>query len=184
MNLFEQRREAILLQLQLSILVATVGLYDQAWYPRVAVGALAWMYAGTLSVVALLLFCSKENLMTSKNKNVDPALAELLGRGNEAMGEPSNELRADWAEYGILAFARACRLEQDGELQEEMEIVISDFVCDLMHYCRLNNVNFDAALARGTGHFEEEKDEEEVVYSEDAEEEECEVAEEEDECDE
>jgi hypothetical protein len=72
---------------------------------------------------------------------------------------PTNAARADFALVGLKAFAEhvySAKMEA-----EDMEIIVSDFLCDLMHFCDQYNFDFDAALDMGRGHHEEERNDHE-----------------------
>lgn len=80
----------------------------------------------------------------------------------------TNEERADWALIAIEAFARATgQLKAKGQWNDDKAAVISDLLCDLMHYCTGGVESGDALedfeklLERARGNYEEELDEEE-----------------------
>lgn len=66
-----------------------------------------------------------------------------------------NKERAGWAQTALEAFCRDTgqTIETDGS-----EEVISDFLCDLMHYCDEHKLTFEALLTRGRTHYAEETD--------------------------
>ncbi len=64
-----------------------------------------------------------------------------------------NGARARWAEYAIDAFGRATDMDTDGEDRETM---MGDLLCDLLHWCDHNFVNFDERLAAATSHYRKE----------------------------
>lgn len=61
--------------------------------------------------------------------------------------EPSNRQRAEWGEIGLEAFRSEIMPDEDDDT------TMCDFLCDLMHWCKRNRVDFDHALARGRDHF-------------------------------
>lgn len=68
------------------------------------------------------------------------------------IGEPTNKDRAEWGKQALDAFAVATG--------SEPETIVCDLLADLMHYCRLNNIDFEAELHLGERHFDEEVEEE------------------------
>ncbi len=64
-------------------------------------------------------------------------------------GEPFNTDRASWAGAALVTFA-----SHTGQLDElktgEPHSVVQDFLCDLMHFCRINQVDFQLALNSAT----------------------------------
>lgn len=72
------------------------------------------------------------------------------------MVEPTNETRAQWAYTALEAFARETNQLQNGDLAEDPGSVVSDLLCDLMHYCRQNNLDIEDLLRNGRGNFAEE----------------------------
>ncbi len=66
-------------------------------------------------------------------------------------GEPSNEKRAEWAEVAIAAFAAEVRMHG-----EESETIITDLLCDLMHFCNLNGIDFQGCVEMAEGNYREE----------------------------
>ena len=63
----------------------------------------------------------------------------------------SNQQRAKWAKATVDAFRE---ISDAGE--EEEDLVISDMLSDLMHYCHRKEIDFGVCVDRATGHFEEE----------------------------
>lgn len=63
----------------------------------------------------------------------------------------SNQERARWAKATVDAFRK---ISDAGE--EEEDLVISDLLSDLMHYCHRKEIDFGVCVNRATGHFEEE----------------------------
>lgn len=54
-----------------------------------------------------------------------------------------NNERADWAEAALDAFALVTRMDTAGE---DYETILGDLLCDLMHWCDRNGVDFDVML--------------------------------------
>jgi hypothetical protein len=72
---------------------------------------------------------------------------------NNELPHPTNVDRANWAYNALATFG----VETFGRLAEEdAHTVISDFLCDLRHLCRMNGLDFDSLLARADGHYVEE----------------------------
>lgn len=63
----------------------------------------------------------------------------------------TNHERAKWAQKALDAFAEACRM-----VGEDTEIVISDLLCDMMHLCNFEQINWNACIDRASGHYKEE----------------------------
>ena len=63
----------------------------------------------------------------------------------------TNTDRANWAGQAIQTFVQSTQTER-----EDPQTVISDMLCDAMHWCDRNNVDFDKALvdARANHSFE------------------------------
>jgi hypothetical protein len=59
-----------------------------------------------------------------------------------------NDDRSDWAGSALARF-----IEVTGTDEED---AVSDLLADLLHWCDRNNYDFEAALIRGRGHYEEE----------------------------
>ena len=72
---------------------------------------------------------------------------------NNQLPSPTNETRALWALQGVTTFGETTFGRLD---EEDAETVISDFLCDLHHLCRMNGIDFDSLLTRANGHFVEE----------------------------
>ena len=62
---------------------------------------------------------------------------------------PDNDDRADWAQKALAAFAA----ETNQSIDHETEEIVTDFLCDLMHFCIRKEINFDNCLENGTEHF-------------------------------
>lgn len=63
-------------------------------------------------------------------------------------GTVDNTQRAAWARVAIDGFIRATRTDEDD--------VISDLLCNLMHYCAESGADFLAELNRAALHFQAE----------------------------
>lgn len=73
---------------------------------------------------------------------------------NNQVPNPTNVNRAAWTLNALDVFAH----ETFGQLEhEDAETVLSDFLCDFMHLCRVNGLDFDELVDRGRGHFDREK---------------------------
>jgi hypothetical protein len=59
-----------------------------------------------------------------------------------------NDERAEFAGAALAAFMEATRCDE--------EDAVGDLVANLRHWCDRNNYDWDLALARGLGHYEEE----------------------------
>jgi hypothetical protein len=60
--------------------------------------------------------------------------------------------RANWADKAVLAFREQTCCDPEDSL--------GDLLCDLMHWARVRNFDFGAALDRARNHYEEEREEE------------------------
>ena len=88
-------------------------------------------------------------------------LCELLTR----VEEPTNNQRADWAMHGLLAFAEITGLRNERN-QEDLDIIVGDFLADLMHLCDSEEIDIESMMQRADSHYREE-----VEMEEDAEDE-------------
>lgn len=61
---------------------------------------------------------------------------------------PDNTQRADWAGFAIAAFQSVTRTDD--------EDAVSDLLCNLMHYCDRNGLDFQAELSRAASNYEAE----------------------------
>jgi hypothetical protein len=68
---------------------------------------------------------------------------------------PSNRERADWASIALDAFADECNMND-----EDRETQLSDLLCDLMHFCDVEEINWTACVERAYDHWREEVREE------------------------
>jgi hypothetical protein len=67
----------------------------------------------------------------------------------------TNAKRAAWANAAVYLFEQLTGCDREDAL--------GDLLGDLMHWARQNNFDFDLALSRAKGHFEEECAEEEAI---------------------
>jgi hypothetical protein len=72
----------------------------------------------------------------------------------------SNADRAEWADVAIAAFAQETWQDKSGDLEHDKQCVVSDLLCNLMHLCRRDGIDFAKCLANGNSNFEEEVEEE------------------------
>ena len=63
----------------------------------------------------------------------------------------SNRDRANWAEEAIDHFAGIV-----GQRDEDLATNTGDLLCDIMHLCDFENLDFSALLDRARGHYDEE----------------------------
>lgn len=85
----------------------------------------------------------------------------VVASGEEAELEPAtcpphievnNGHRAAWAAKALALFSA-----HTGVQDEDAELRISDLLCDLRHLADQEGVDWDQALARGDGHYQEER---------------------------
>ncbi len=99
--------------------------------------------------------------MPRHRKNALPELrvanhkATPIDEGKED-GGPSNLTRAEWAREALSLFARSTRMLSDTN-EEDLETIVSDFLADLMHLCRLNGLDFEQRLDNARIHHEAER---------------------------
>lgn len=72
-------------------------------------------------------------------------------------GFPTNADRAQWAAQGVRGYAVGKEGRDD---YDEAELILSDFLTDLMHYADREGINFSACLKRARSHHREEIHEE------------------------
>lgn len=70
----------------------------------------------------------------------------------------TNDQRAAWAGAGLLAYATG--KEGGAELYDEADLVLSDFLTDLMHFAQRRGIDFHTCMDRATTHYHEERAEE------------------------
>jgi hypothetical protein len=75
---------------------------------------------------------------------------------NNVLPEPHNVGRAAKVVNSLAIYAEI-NFSKNFE-DEEAETVISDFVCDLQHVCRMSGVSFAEVIRRAESHFEAESD--------------------------
>lgn len=71
---------------------------------------------------------------------------------------PTNQQRADWAEYAVNEFGKKVSL--NGEPYDPVEDMMGDLLCNMMHWCRINGHDFEQMLRVARGNFEAEVEEE------------------------
>jgi len=71
---------------------------------------------------------------------------------------PDNQDRADWAEgaldtFTLITFRRHAKeaIKDEGDT-----VVIGDLLCNLMHFCQQNDIEFVDCLTAGQRHFDYE----------------------------
>jgi hypothetical protein len=70
-----------------------------------------------------------------------------------AHSEISNRDRVEWAAIGVNAYAAEVFMGQEFE-----EVVIQDFLTDLMHFCESNGFDFADICAKAEGNYRVEKE--------------------------
>ena len=73
------------------------------------------------------------------------------------MIDPTNEMRAEWAERAVDVFITIVATDR--------EDAVADLLCDLMHLCQRQPErygSFEAALARGRANYQAEVEEEQA----------------------
>lgn len=63
----------------------------------------------------------------------------------------TNKDRAGWAQVAADAFASETRMDK---ANEDMETVLTDLLCDIMHLCNQKGIDFKQVLDSGQAHFE------------------------------
>ena len=66
---------------------------------------------------------------------------------------PKNKERADRAEAALLAYAALTNQLDSGDWEHEKELVVSDLLSDLQHFCKQHDICFANAIDRGTSHY-------------------------------
>jgi len=76
---------------------------------------------------------------------------------------PTNEDRAAWAELALDEFCLAVfgRDFADTAKTEGADVPVGDLLCNMMHLCQRQGVDFQAMITRAEMHFEAEVEEEE-----------------------
>lgn len=67
--------------------------------------------------------------------------------------EPTNQIRAEWAQAALDTFAAITRMDTAGE---ETETILGDLLANFMHLCHQQNLDFVCLLGAGRTHFEAE----------------------------
>lgn len=75
---------------------------------------------------------------------------------HDARGTASNLARAEWAREALERFARRSGL-LSSRTQEDFETIVSDFLADLLHLCRMNDVDFDECADRARANHDAER---------------------------
>lgn len=63
----------------------------------------------------------------------------------------TNQKRAGWASASLSTYATLT-----GSNEADKEGLVTDLLGDLMHFCKVNGMNFDAMVSSAHGHFEHE----------------------------
>lgn len=77
------------------------------------------------------------------------------------MIEVTNDLRAEWADEAVYAFAAVTHAADE----EELDTLVGDLLCDLMHLCDRDGLDFAALLERAQTHYAAEVADEEGLES-------------------
>lgn len=81
------------------------------------------------------------------------------------MNDVTNSERADWARSALGKFSEVTGLVRSGDA-ENLELVIKDFLCDLMHLCEQTDIDLESLVADAEAVYREEVDNE--LYREDS----------------
>lgn len=70
-----------------------------------------------------------------------------------------NRKRARWAQGAVNAFSVATRFGRTFNKlhRDDKADLVSDLLCDLMHFCKQNKIDFDKALKQGLQNFNIER---------------------------
>lgn len=68
---------------------------------------------------------------------------------------PTNRERADWASIALDAFVAEMNMQD-----EDKETQLSDLLCNLMHFCDVEQIDWYRCVARAQDHYREEQAEE------------------------
>jgi len=72
-------------------------------------------------------------------------------------GEMTNRRRAGFAAAGVRAFAEEVHMiGTDGQLVEDVDTIVGDFLADLRHFCAGHGIDFDRVNEAGVLHYEYE----------------------------
>lgn len=69
--------------------------------------------------------------------------------------EPTNDQRADWAAKALDVFAKDTGMRSSTNW-EDADLIVSDFLADLMHMCDRDDIDFSTAIARAESHYRDE----------------------------
>lgn len=72
------------------------------------------------------------------------------------MAEPTNEDRAEWAYSALERFAKETGQDKNGDLKHDRAAVIGDLLCNLLHLCSRDGIDFHACLQSGMENWAEE----------------------------
>ncbi len=75
------------------------------------------------------------------------------------MDDVTNADRANWAYHSMMHFAEQTGLVASGD-SEDLDLVVRDFLCDLMHLCDAQKLDLAELLLEAEGNYEDEKAEE------------------------
>lgn len=81
--------------------------------------------------------------------------------------EVTNGERANWAYLALERFARATNQDNSGDLKHDRGTVVNDLLCDLMHLCDRDGLDFEDLVERARGHYQEELVEEKELNERD-----------------
>lgn len=73
----------------------------------------------------------------------------------DQMKLPTNRERADWASIALDTYAETVNTPD-----EERELVLSGLLCDMMHYCEVEEIDWYQCVAWAQYHYREESAEE------------------------
>jgi|CXWL01.1.fsa_nt_gi vacuolar-type H+-ATPase subunit I/STV1 len=73
----------------------------------------------------------------------------------------TNKQRAMWAEHGIMHYCFS-KEQKSFQLYDEPETVLSDILCDMIHYATRESIDFTTALERAEEAYREELAEAEI----------------------
>ena len=76
------------------------------------------------------------------------------------VSDVTNHTRADWARNALMSFAEETGLVRSGDA-EDLNLVMSDFLCDLLHLCDREDIDLEELLRKAEFNFREEQELEE-----------------------
>jgi hypothetical protein len=97
--------------------------------------------------------------MAKKGNDPDAGLGELhivAATPRDVAGEDSNMRRAAVAHEVLSVYARSGVYRAD--VTEPAATIVTDFLCDLQHFCRIHGIDFKDCLRMAEDHHEAEKD--------------------------